>query len=167
MHPLHLWGNAHLQFIQSWRIFRIPAQTGPVWTCCLIQSSESYLGVTALSAPASGGWTACRYTRLYTTPAASWSTAKLQLTGELLSWIKALVHGIHLGLRGSYQAPNSGVSTSSVFERLMWRTQRKVNGEGQSRYDQVGSPSQGKGLGWGHFCEIKALLFVMVINSSI
>lgn len=49
----------------------------------------------------------------------SWSTAELQLTGELLNWIKALVHGIHLGLRGSYQAPNSGVSTSSVFERLM------------------------------------------------
>lgn len=41
---------------------------------------------------------------------------------------------------------------------------------GQSRYDQVGSPSGERAGGRMpalHFCEIRALVFVMVINSPI
>lgn len=48
------------------------------------------------------------------------------------------------------------------LEGLMERTWRRVNGEG-SGYDQVGSPRMPALC----FCELKALVFVMVINSSL
>lgn len=136
----------------------MPARIGVVCVrhagaACLVPESSCEV------APTSGGQFPCRYTReqLLRCPECS-----SELTGELLKWIKPVLHGTHSGFEEASIVPPAEVFQQAGGLRGLDGNQR----DNQIRLGALKGERDGGRTPALHFCEIRAPVFVMVINSS-